>query len=350
MFMPDKIIFQKQSLDYDIGKNIYNKFKDNQNVEIIKSPSNKFGSLIQGENIYEKYRSGKKILVVGVKKISKFQSCKPSAHYQLPLVSGCMGQCEYCYLNTRLGDKPYIKVNVNIDDLLSKAEKYIEERNPQVTIFEGAATSDPLCVEPYTHLLKKSIEYFGEKELGRFRLVTKFNDIDSILNINHNSHTEIRFSINTDKVIKEYEHSTTSLKLRIEAASKALNNGYPIGFIIAPVFLYDNWKEEYKLLIHNLYSELILNNKFSNKFTKNIADSISFEIISHRYITKAKNIITKIFPKTTLPMDNENRVFKYGQFGYGKYVYTKDELSQIKDFFTKEIDNKFNKKNIKYII
>jgi len=34
----------------------------------------------------EMYLQGKNTLVVGIRKISNFQSCKPSAHYQLPLV------------------------------------------------------------------------------------------------------------------------------------------------------------------------------------------------------------------------------------------------------------------------
>ncbi len=63
--------------------------------------------------------------MVGVKRVGKFQSCKPSAHWQLPLLSGCVGNCQYCYLNTNLGDKPYVKINVNVEDILNQAQKNI---------------------------------------------------------------------------------------------------------------------------------------------------------------------------------------------------------------------------------
>ena len=96
MFVPKRIIFEKGSLDYELGQEIYNKFKNDNTVEIIKVNSNRVSSAIPGDNIYDKYRAGKKTLVVGVKKSMKFQTCKPSAHYQLPIVSGCIGQCEYC--------------------------------------------------------------------------------------------------------------------------------------------------------------------------------------------------------------------------------------------------------------
>lgn len=90
-------------------------------------PSNSIKQNIPGGNLYSFYREGKKTLVVGVKKGFKFQSCKPSAHYQLPLISGCIGQRQYCYLNINLGNKPYIKVNVNIEEILYKAQEYINE-------------------------------------------------------------------------------------------------------------------------------------------------------------------------------------------------------------------------------
>ncbi|MDF2614982.1 MAG: putative spore photoproduct lyase [Clostridia bacterium] len=340
MFVPNTVIFEKGSLDYALGSQIYDRFKKESNVKIIEASSNRVGPLIPGENMYEKYRAGKKILVVGVKKSLRFESCKPSAHYQLPLVSGCMGQCEYCYLNTQLGDKPFVRVHVNIDEILSQAEKYMQERKPDITLFEGAATSDPIPVEPYTHTLKNVIEYFGNTELGRFRFVTKYNDIDSLLEAKHNGHTTVRFSLNTEKVIKDYEHFTSSVKTRIEAAARLADKDYNIGFIIAPVLLYAGWRDDYRRLLENL-KEMMPQNK---------AITIHFEIISHRFTAKAKNTILQIFPETTLPMNEEERKFKYGQFGYGKYVYTKEDLSEMKSFFEVELDRLFENKIIQYII
>lgn len=340
MFIPKRILFEKGSLDYEMGNSIYEKFKDNSKVEIINLNSNKVKQHIPGEELYDFYREGKSTLVVGIKKGFKFQSCKPSAHYQLPLVSGCTGHCQYCYLNTNLGDKPFIKVNVNIDDILKQAQKYIDERLPQVTIFEGSATSDPIPIEPYTHSLKKTIEFFSNNEHGKFRFVTKYSDVDTLLNINHNGKTEIRFTLNTEKVIRDYENRTASFDMRLEGCEKIARAGYPIGFIIAPVFLYEGWKEDYKDLLY----------KLNNKLSKDLSIPITFEVISHRYTTRAKNIISQVFPENSLPMNDEERKYKYGQFGYGKYVYTKEQLEEMKEFFTSEINDIFVNKEIKYII
>jgi spore photoproduct lyase len=340
MFTPKRIIFEKDALEYKMAMDILTQFKDKDNIEIIHLSNNKLKQHIPGDNLASQYKEGKKTLVVGVKKNSKFQSCKPSAHYQLPLVSGCMGQCEYCYLNTMLGDKPFVKIYVNTEDILNQAQKYIDQRIPEITIFEGAATSDPVPVEPYTHGLERAINFFGESSNARFRFVTKYTDIDSLLPLSHNGHTEIRFSLNTSNIIKQYETSTASRDKRIEASIKVAQAGYLMGYLIAPVFIYPNWKEEYYDLLTELKKRLPTDLKYP----------VTFEIISHRFTSIAKNRILEVFPESELPMKEEERKFKYGQFGYGKYVYPKESLDRIKEFFQKEIEALFEKKEVKYII
>lgn len=340
MFIPKRILFEKDALNYEIGKNIYSFFKDKENIEIIELINNRIKDRIPGDDIYNFYREGKNTLVVGIRKGMKFQSCKPSAHYQLPLFSGCIGQCEYCYLNTNLGDKPYMRVNVNVDEILNHAQKYIEERLPQITIFEGSATSDPIPTEPYANSLKHAIKFFSYSINGRFRFVTKFIDVDSLLDIEHNGNTEIRFTLNTNKVINDFESRTPSMEKRIDAAIKVIKAGYPMGFIIAPVFIYGGWKDDYRNLLLHLH----------DKLPEDILFPITFEVISHRYTTRAKNIILEAFPDSQLPMNDEDRTYKYGQFGYGKYVYRKEEIAEIKEFFEKEINDIFIFKEIKYII
>lgn len=106
----------------ELGKQIHAYFKDNSQVEIVKLGHHGIRSNIPGDDISEFYRHGKRTLVVGIRKGLKFQSRKPSAHYQLPLLSGCIGQCEYCYLNTNLGDKPYMRGNVNVEESWNRLE------------------------------------------------------------------------------------------------------------------------------------------------------------------------------------------------------------------------------------
>lgn len=64
MFIPKRVIFEKDSLDTEVGKNIYDKIKNNPNIEIINASSNIIKTHIPGDNLFDQYRSGKQTLVV----------------------------------------------------------------------------------------------------------------------------------------------------------------------------------------------------------------------------------------------------------------------------------------------
>ena len=336
MFNPKYVYIEKDALNYALGEKLHNRFK-NTGSEIILLKGNRITGL-PTDSVHSRHQHGKNSLVIAVRRSLNFQSCKPSAHYQLPLVTGCMGNCEYCYLQTRFSKSPFTKVYVNIAEILKKADEYISERD-DLTIFEGAAVSDPIPVEPYTGALAKSIEFFANNENARFTFVTKYNDVDSLLNLKHNKHTTIRFSLNIDSVIQKFEHRTPSLKHRVEAAHKVAQHGYPLGFIIAPVMLEGNWQEHYLKLLNNI-----------NEQFKNISEPIVLEVISHRFTAKAKETILSLHPSSELPMNEEDRKFKFGQFGYGKYIYPKELMQEMKAFFEKNIKQMGEKWSIKYII
>lgn len=334
MFVPRRVIIEEKALEYPKGKALERYFID-LNIPVRYQKSARVN--LAGESAYERYADGKATLVVGVRKIGQFQSCKPSAHYQLPLVGGCMGMCEYCYLHTTMGKRPYIKVYVNTEEILKRADKYIHSRLPEITIFEGAATSDPLPLEPYTHSLAEAIEHFAKTPSGRFRFVSKFADIDSLLPLDHRGHTEIRLSLNIDAAIRAFERRTPPLERRLEALRRVADSGYPAGVILAPVF----WSAENKPLYQSLID--LVGAAFSRY-------PITIEAISHRFTSAAKNSIQAVFPDTALPMAEADRAYQFGQFGYGKYVYRKEELQEYKAFFRRELGKYFAEKQILYII
>ena len=336
-FVPKRVFFEPGALEYPLGRELEKKFMD-MGIPIEFTTSHNRVTGIPGTTPKEKYVQAKASLVVGVRRTLKFQSCKPSAHYQLPLVTSCPGLCEYCYLQTTLGPKPINRLYVNLTEILEQAGEYIQERGPEITLFEGAATSDPIPVEYLSGALGKTIEFMADQELGRFRFVTKFSDVDSLLEKRHKGHTEIRFSLNTAAVIHEYEKGTASMEERIGAARKTAEAGYPLGFLIAPIFVYSEWKKDYGALLR----------KAAESLPEGV--SPSFELITHRFTARAKSNIQHVFPETTLPLDESERKFKYGQFGYGKYVYPKEVMGEIREFFEEQIGRYFPESRIAYLV
>lgn len=227
LYMPKLVIFEPSSLEYPLGQDIYNYFLGKP-VKIIKATSRNAARYIQGGSAAEQYAHSKKTIFITTNRNKKLDVCKPSADYQFSLVSNCPGSCEYCYLQTTQGAKPYLKVFVNIEDIFSIIKDHIKPDESKVTTFEAASLGDPLALEHITGSLAKTIKFFSELKYGRLRVVTKYDNVDSLLKIEHNKHTNFRISINSNYVIKNYEHNTGSLDERIKAVTKLADAGYPI--------------------------------------------------------------------------------------------------------------------------
>src|SRR5665648_2083 len=343
-FIPTRVFYEPGALEYPLGKILVQRFGQ-MGINLTPTTSHNRITGIPGDTPAAAYREAKLTLVIGVRRGKTFQSCKPSAHYQLPLVTSCPGMCEYCYLATTLGKKPYVRVYVNLEEILGIASNLIEERLPEITQFEGAATSDPIPVERYTGALKQTIEFFGREPSGRFRFVTKYTDVESLLEAKHEGHTRFRFSLNCTEVVKKYEHGTPSPEERIIASGKVLEAAYPLGFIIAPIFRFEGWQEAYQRLMERSAEELA--KRAPAGWT---SEQLTLEFISHRFTSKAKTTILEVFPNSSLPMEEEARKFKYGQFGYGKYIYQPEQMKEMKEFFQAQAKQYFPLAQVEYFI
>ncbi|MEW6573368.1 MAG: spore photoproduct lyase [Bacillota bacterium] len=334
-FVPKLVLIQKSALEYPLGRDLKKRF-ENRGIELLvyekrvpPLPRASFG---------ERFQLGKRTLAVSVRQAREFQSCRPSAHYQLPLVSGCPGYCEYCYLNTNLGQSPYVKVYVNVDEILHRAAAYTEQRRPDRTVFEGAATSDPVAVEGWTGALLRAVEFFALLPGAEFRFVTKYTDVESLLGARHSGKTTVRFSINCESIMNKFERGVPRLRSRLEAAKETAGAGYPLGFLIAPIFALDGWRREYEKLLLTV--------------KRNIPEDtpLTFELITHRFTDRARKIIRQAYPGTNVPLDDKDRVFKFGQFGYGKYVYPQELMEELKEFFQTRINELFPLATILYFV
>ena len=332
LFIPDVAYIDPKILKYPGGKKII-KYLENLKVPVVNSKK----VVIDCETPEKNYAKAKKTVLFTTNGQKKLVSCRPSADYQFSLSSSCPANCEYCYLQTTQGEKPFMKIYLNIEEILEVIQSYIDENMPNMTYFECASITDPIALEHLSGNLKRCIEYFGESSHGRLRLVTKFDDVDEFLIIKHNKHTKFRFTLNSPYVINNFEHNTSSLHERITAVKKIAAAGYPIGFIIAPIMIYDNWKEEYKELFEAL-----------KKALGGYNEEISFELIQHRFTKAAKELIVHRFKNTKLDLIEETRQLKWGPYGKFKYVYKKPESEEIKNYISQLINNNFNKALIEY--
>ncbi len=331
-FIPDKAFVDPRSLKYEDGQRIIENLKNYQ-VPIFHSRKVE----IEGNSKKEDYLKAKKTVYVTVNKQKKLRVCRPSADYQFALTSSCPGHCEYCYLQTTQGEKPYMKIYVNIDEIIDVIKEHIDKHLPDITTFECGSITDPVALEHITHSLARIVDFFGRQPNGRLRIITKFDNIDTLLSAKHHKHTKFRVSLNTEYIIKTFEHRTSSLEERIRVAKKVSQAGYPIGFIIAPIVIYEQWKEDYTDLIQQL-SDLFADYE----------EEITFELIQHRYTQTAKELILSRFPNTKLDLDDKKRQLKWGPYGKYKYVYPKEISSKMKQMMYSLIETEFKNARIEY--
>ena len=336
--MPERVIFDPKSLEYPLGRELYNTFQ-NHNIEIIKTSIRNASRYIPGDTPQSQYVHSKRTVVVTIMREKELDVCKPSADYEFSLVGNCPGNCEYCYLQTTQGRKPFIRIFVNLDDIFNLIKKYIKKNDDKITIFEAASLGDPLALEHLTGSLAKTIEFFGTLKNGRLRVVTKFSNVDSLLELKHNNHTHFRLSINSEYIVKNFEHTTASIDERLEASVKLAKAGYPLGFVVAPIMIYENWKEEYS----ELFAQV--RNKLGPEISSN---EITFELIQHRFTSAAKKLIVERFPKTRVDLKEENRVLKWGKYGRYKYIYPKEMAIEIKEYISSIIKENFPNPVIEY--
>ena len=98
-------------------------YLENLNVPIVNSKK----VVIDCGSPEKNYAMAKKTVLFTTNGQKKLVSCRPSADYQFSLSSSCPANCEYCYLQTTQGEKPFMKIFLNIEEILEVIQSYIDE-------------------------------------------------------------------------------------------------------------------------------------------------------------------------------------------------------------------------------
>ena len=155
MFKPTHVYFEKSALSYKQAKELKKKL-ENSHLPVDRIEDNQI-NVMKGTEGEKTDASLMPVLVVSVYKNQEFKRAYPLADYALPLVSGCVGRCEYCQLNQFNRAPSLIKVYVNMDELLKKVKRYAQKK--ELVTFEGSLEADPIPTERYTHALAQMIGF-----------------------------------------------------------------------------------------------------------------------------------------------------------------------------------------------
>ena len=219
--------------------------------------------------------------------------------------------------------------------MLEKIIKTSEKSDKELT-FEIGSNSDLILENTITKNLIWTIENFKNSKKGMLTFPTKFDMVDSILEIDHQGKVIVRVSVNPEDIINKIEFGTSRLEGRIEAINKLKEAGYKIGILIAPVVMVENWK--------NLYLELI--KQLESKLSKNVKKDVFFEVIFMTYSYVHTKINEEAFPNAINLYNKENMTGR----GRGKYMYKKDLRKDGEVFIREQLAKYFPNNEILYIV
>ena len=332
MFKPKAIYYEKDILNYELGKQLMEKYKEIPKVEI--ENHNNIEEMRKKEN--KDFPDMKRNMIIGTRKTHKFVENHKTSDYLVPYTSsGCTASCMYCYLVCNYNKCAYLRLFVNREQMMDKIINTANKSEKELT-FEIGSNSDLILENTITNNLPWTIENFRNSKKGFLTFPTKFDMVDDILNINHDGRITIRMSVNPEEIINKVEFGTSRLKGRIEAINKLKEAGYKIGILIAPVILVENWKK--------LYTELIqqLNGQLSEKVKKDVF----FEIIFMTYSFVHTKINEEAFPNAINLYDKEIMTGR----GKGKYMYKNDIRKDGEEFLREQMKKYFPNNKIEYIV
>ena len=332
MFKPKAIYFEKPIENYQLGKELLEKYKDVPKIEI--ENHNNIEEMRKKSN--KEFMDMKRNLIIGVRKTHKFVENHKTSDFLVPYTSsGCTAACMYCYLVCNYNKCAYLRLFVNREQMLDKIIKTAEKSEKELT-FEIGSNSDLILENTITGNLPWTIENFKNTKNGMLTFPTKFDMVDDILNVDHKGKVVVRMSVNPEEIINKVEFGTSRLNGRIEAINKLKEAGYKIGILIAPVIMVDNWKE--------LYSELIkiLESKLSDKVKKDAF----FEVIFMTYSFVHTKINEEAFPNA---INLYNKEMMTGR-GKGKYMYKSELRKEGEQFIREQMKKYFPNSPIMYVV
>lgn len=282
MFTPEAIYWEKDILEYPLGKKLMEQYQEVPKIQI--ENHNNIEEMRKKSN--QEFPLMKRNLIIGIRKTHQFVPNQKISNFLVPYTSsGCIASCLYCYLVCHYNKCSYLRLFVNREEMLEKIIRTAKKAE-QETVFEIGSNSDLILENTITGNLKWTIENFNQIEKGMLTLPTKFDMVEDILPLDHKGKVLIRMSVNPSEIIQKVEFGTSPLENRIQAINALKEAGYPVGILIAPVIFVENWE--------NLYLELL--KKLSLELSPKVKKEVFFEIIFMTYSYVHTKINEEAFP------------------------------------------------------
>jgi spore photoproduct lyase len=337
---PKRVVVTPAALDQPHGDAVVRRL-EGLGYEVERLRSNRLTG-IRADTERETYARAKSTLAIVVSPPSRrqLQPIAPSADWRVDLAEGCPAHCQYCYLAGSLSGPPVTRVYADLDEILAGLVPYLgrgtitsrsEARAHEGTTFEASCYTDPLALDHLTGSWQRAVSFFAAWDAPvQLRWTTKYASVAPFVGLAHRGRTRVRFSVNAAPVSTRYEGGTATVPDRLAALRALALAGYPVGLTIAPIMPVEDWAAAYGALLDDIVAAV-----------DGVPDlDLTAELITHRFTPGSKEVLLGWYPRTKLEMDEQARTRKYGKFGSMKYVYPRDTMTELRTWFTAELERR----------
>ncbi len=264
-FDPDTIVLTKGSFQTTQQRNfiqaICNVYPKAQVIERFDISHNRFE--LGSSDPLELHYKGKNTLLFGVHKSAlRFSdedgnTCPNYWHFSP--YGFCPYDCQYCYLAGTPGVKysPTVKIFVNIDEILDQIASAASKLSEPTAFYLGKL-QDGLALDSLSGYSRTMIPFFAQQKLARLILLTKSANVNNLLDMNHQGHTILSWSLNPGEISDWFESNVPTPDERIGAMQRCADAGYPLRAVIMPIIPVEGWQNIYTCFLEKLLGSVPL--------------------------------------------------------------------------------------------
>ena len=246
-------------------------------------------------------------------------------------MNACFYKCDWCYLKfTYRVLRPFMTINVQYDKIKKRLTRRLKKSQSPV-IFNSGEMADSLALDHLARAGREFIPWFGKSGNGYLYMLTKSDNVDDILDLEHNGHTVVAWSMNNDAVSRKFEIGAPTFQRRLSAAKKVQEAGYPLRIRIDPIVPIDGWREAYAKTIEEIFSQVSPERvtlgtlRFEDGFYKNRNNLVT----TGSDLLRMMEDMQPMFPPKMFPGSKQSKS--------GKYSFSESKRSEIFSLAVKEI-------------
>ncbi len=252
------------------------------------------------------------------------KSCPGTRHYFccgyriLHFGTQCTLECTYCILQAYL-NQPNLRLFGNTGEMLAELSSELEQNPDRLHRIGTGEFTDSLLLDPFTGFSRVLVPFFAHRQNAILELKTKTDFIENLVDLDHNGHTIVAWSLNSEEVRKREEPLSSTLEQRLAAARRLADLGYFLAFHFDPLIDYPDWRRGYGEILDRLFNAV------------DPSRIVWISLGAFRFMPELKEIIIERHPQSRIP---------YGEFIRGldgKMRYFRDIRVDLYRFMAEKI-------------